>query len=137
MAANILKKIQSVATLNDESIARIKSKGKVSTFKYILEAKNEKGCQFTVKEFNEESDTDLAWKRPIEMIPIPDIFNDNIIINCTSFEDLERLNKEFLQVSLKYRLFGDSEEVKKNLVMNSIPFSFLTLQRKYSSKTSI
>jgi hypothetical protein len=119
MAAILLKKIQAIATVNNEIIVRIKSKEKVIFFKYEMGMKRESAFQITLKETKEEIDAkniSCTWKGPPLMIPIPDIFNDKININCTSFEDLERLNNEILQVSLKYRLFGESDDAKNEMV---------------------
>jgi len=46
----------------------------------------------------------------LNLIIIDDVFNDKLNYNCTSFEQIQYLNKAMLPVAMKYALFGDSEK---------------------------
>ena len=40
---------------------------------------------------------------------IPDIFNDKLDFSCQNFIDIKKLNKEMLQIAMKYKLFDGSK----------------------------
>ena len=40
---------------------------------------------------------------------IPDTFNDKLDFLCKDFDDIKRLNKEMLNVAMKYKLFDGSK----------------------------
>ncbi len=121
----ILRKIESIAKINDEIINRINSKTKlIKSFKYyVKESLSDNNSKvkypiFEVKQEKEEENVSKIiseWKKSLSITKIDDVFNDNINFSCKYFNDIIRLNKEMVSVSKKYRLFGETEQSKIEL----------------------
>src|SRR5689334_15398363 len=57
---------------------------------------------------------------------IPDIFNDNLIYDCRTFDDIKGLNSEMLLVAGKYELFSGGQRAIEEL--NKFKDNFEILQ---------
>lgn len=131
---DLLKKINAIALVNEEIIARIRAKKEVQTYSYAITTDTSADkkklvvkCEQVVCKTPAASIV-ATFKPACKFAEIPDIFNDKISYTCSSFDDLARINQQMLPVARKFDLFGNSDKAVKELEKYKINFELVQTQ---------
>jgi len=130
MSDDLISECKTIGTVNLEMIARINQIGDETTmFKNYYVQKRDEPDQglFFVEEVVEElprSSLLENWKKVITLKKPVDLFNDKLNYNCSTFQDITKLNESMLGVIDKF-LFLDPKRAQSELEKFKVNFEIL------------
>jgi len=130
MSDDLISECKTIGTVNLEMIARINQVGDETTLvkNYYVQKRDEpdQGL-FFLEEVNEElprSSILENWKKVITLKKPVDLFNDKLNYNCSTFQDITKLNESMLGVIDKF-LFLDPKRAQSELEKFKVNFEIL------------